>query len=82
MRFRSVAGIAVVAVFTFVNGINAQACAAGVAQEINGNWYCSKVSAITYKNFPGHGYYNKVTDMDEVCGLRLRLSYLDEARSG
>ncbi|KAL9103223.1 MAG: hypothetical protein Q9163_001710 [Psora crenata] len=46
----------------------AQACAAGSAKEILGNWYCSEVQAITYSNFPGHGYYNRVTHMDAETG--------------
>ena len=57
---------------TLVTISRAQACAAGsgtgTAQEINGNWYCSQVSAITYQNFPGHGYYNRVTNMDADTG--------------
>lgn len=51
---------------------DAHLCAAGsgtgTAQEINGNWYCSDVKAITYDNFPGRGKYNKVTDMDAETG--------------
>ena len=46
----------------------AQACAAGSAKQINGNWYCSEVDAITYHNFPGYGQYNKVTHMDPKTG--------------
>ena len=46
----------------------AQACAAGSAQELGGNWYCSEVKAIKYQNFPGHGSYNTVTNMDAVTG--------------
>lgn len=49
-----------------------QVCAAGsgtgVAQYLKGNWYCSEVQAITYSNFPGHGYYNKITNMDAQTG--------------
>lgn len=51
---------------------NAQTCAAGagtgIAQEINGNWYCSEVKAITYDGFPGRGKYNRVTNMDAETG--------------
>ena len=47
-------------------------CAAGsgtgVAEESKGNWYCSRAQAITYSSFPGHGYYNKVTNMDAETG--------------
>lgn len=28
------------------------------------NWYCSAVDSISYTNFPGTGYYNKVTKMN------------------
>ena len=48
--------------------VAAQACVPGTAQEINGNWYCSPVKAITYTNFPGFGHYNKVTHMDASTG--------------
>ena len=74
MYQHSVAGTAVTAFITpFLTllcstGSNAQACTAGTAQEINGNWYCSKVEAITYTNFAGNGSYNKVTHMDATTG--------------
>lgn len=48
--------------------VDAQACAAGTAKEIKGNWYCSQVKAITYSDFPGTGSYNKVTKMDANSG--------------
>lgn len=51
-----------------LNGVAAQACAAGTAQEINGNWYCSAVKAISYTNFPGTGAYNKVIGMNAANG--------------
>ena len=82
MHPHSVVGAAVIAAFTLLlarNGItpaNAQACAAGSAQEISGNWYCSEVNAISYTNFPGTGYYSKVTDMDEVCVFSCHISPL------
>ena len=57
---------------TLLTITNAQTCAAGsgagTPQEINGNSYCSDVKAITYDNFPGYGYYNKVTNMDAETG--------------
>lgn len=54
---------------TSILGAAAQACANGPAQEINGNWYCQAVSAITYSNFNVPGTYNQVTTMvDGVCG--------------
>ncbi|CAO1598210.1 target of Sbf [Xanthoria calcicola] len=48
--------------------VTAQACAAGTAQQIDGNWYCSEVKAITYSNFPGTGSYDKITNMDPNTG--------------
>lgn len=48
--------------------VKAQQCAAGTAVEIAGNWYCSAVDKITYSNFPGTGYYNKVVSMDSSTG--------------
>jgi hypothetical protein len=51
-----------------IAGAAAQACASGPAQEIQGNWYCQAVSAITYSNFDTPGTYNKVTTMENgVC---------------
>ena len=49
------------------NGITAQ-CAAGSALEINGNWYCSEVTAVTYTDFRGVGSYERITDMDAKTG--------------
>ncbi|KAK2767856.1 target of Sbf [Emmonsiellopsis sp. PD_33] len=43
--------------------VSAQACAAGTAQQIGGNWYCSAVDSITYTNFGSSGTYNEVTSM-------------------
>ncbi|KAL8947490.1 MAG: hypothetical protein Q9222_006238 [Ikaeria aurantiellina] len=48
--------------------VAAQACAAGTAKELGGNWYCSEVKAITYSNFPGTGSYNKIANMDPATG--------------
>ena len=53
---------------TALEGAAAQVCAAGAASEINGNWYCSEVTAVTYANFPGVGSYKKITDMDAGTG--------------
>lgn len=72
MRTFFVIGTAVVAgfipFFATLEGVAAQACAAGTAKEINGNWYCSEVTAITYTNFPGFGSYQMITDMDANTG--------------
>lgn len=55
-------------IFAIAGSAAAQACAAGTAKEINGNWYCSPVKAITYSNFPGTGSYKKVTQMNASSG--------------
>ncbi len=47
-----------------ISGVIAQACAAGSAKEIGGNWYCDAVKAITYSDFGSTGSYNKITSMD------------------
>jgi hypothetical protein len=66
MNVTSAAGAALIA---GIVGAAAQACASAPAQEINGNWYCQAVSAITYSNFDAPGTYNKVTTMaNGVCG--------------
>ncbi|MCJ1428468.1 target of Sbf [Sticta canariensis] len=61
------AGI-IIFVSTIAGNAAAQACAAGTAQEIHGNWYCSPVKAITYSNFPGTGFYRRVTHMNASSG--------------
>ena len=50
-------------------------CAAGTAEEINGNWYCSEVTAVTYTNFPGSGSYEKITHMDANSGACSSVRY-------
>ena len=59
---------ALLSIFAVADQIQAQACAAGSAQELGGNWYCSEVEAIKYQSFPGHGSYNRVTGMDAATG--------------
>ena len=54
--------------FLLSNHRVAAQCAAGTAQEINGNWYCSQTTAVTYTNFPGFGSYEKITGMDADTG--------------
>lgn len=51
-----------------VPGTNAQECALGTAVQYKGNWYCSPVDSISYRNFPGTGHYNRVTHMDVETG--------------
>ena len=65
MRSLLPAGIAIA---SLVSGAAGQACADGRAQEINGNWYCQAVQAITYTNFGSVGSYNKVNLMDQQSG--------------
>lgn len=48
--------------------VASQQCAAGSAAFIEGNWYCQPVKAITYRNFPGFGDYDKVIGMDVDTG--------------
>ena len=43
--------------------VSAQACT-GTAREINGNWYCQAVSAISYNKFGTPGTYGKVVSME------------------
>ena len=66
--FRGAVGTGCVFFLTTLEGAIAQACAAGAASEIKGNWYCSEVTAVTYANFPGVGSYEKITDMDADSG--------------
>ena len=73
MRATLLAIISIPSLLLF-NGTTAQ-CAAGTAQEIDGNWYCSEVTAITYTNFPGFGSYNKIIDMDENTGKCTSVRY-------
>lgn len=63
-----VAAAGALAILILTGNAAAQACAAGTAKLINGNWYCSPVKAITYSNFPGTGSYLKVTDMNASSG--------------
>jgi Glycine-rich protein domain (DUF2403) len=61
MKYAITAGVAIAAA---MSGVNTQACAAGSAKEIGGNWYCDAVKAITYSDFGSTGTYNKITTMD------------------
>jgi Glycine-rich protein domain (DUF2403) len=61
MKYAMTAGAVVAAA---ISGIKAQACAAGSAKEIGGNWYCDAVKAITYSDFGSTGSYNQITSMD------------------
>ena len=41
----------------------------GTAELSNGNWYCSEVRAITYRNISQPGVYNRTTYVDPDTGL-------------
>lgn len=43
---------------------SANSCAAGTAEQLGGNWYCSSVESIAYNNFGSSGTYNEVTSME------------------
>lgn len=65
MKYALVATAIIAAITSRAAG---QACAPGEAKEINGNWYCSPVEAISYTNFGSSGKYNKITSMaNGVC---------------
>lgn len=61
MKYTAVAGAVVAAA---ISGVASQACAPGSAKEIDGNWYCDAVKAITYSDFGSAGFYNKITSME------------------
>ena len=61
MKYASTAGLVIAAT---ISGATAQACAAGSAKEIGGNWYCDAVKAITYSDFGSTGSYNRITNME------------------
>ena len=61
--------IAIATSVSILSSAHAQACANGAASEINGNWYCQPVNAISYLNMGTPGSYNKITSMDGgQCG--------------
>jgi len=35
----------------------------------DGNWYCSEVRAITYRNISQPGFYNRTTDVNPQNGI-------------
>ncbi|KAK4628834.1 PGA52-like protein [Fulvia fulva] len=48
--------------------VSADLCAHG-STDVDGNWYCQEVKAITYTGVGGEGSYNKVTSMaNGACG--------------
>ncbi|KAF2736585.1 hypothetical protein EJ04DRAFT_521802 [Polyplosphaeria fusca] len=48
---------------------SAQLCRGTAAEADDGNWYCSEVSTITYKNISQPGTYNRTTGVDPSTGL-------------
>jgi len=61
MKYVITAGAVIAAA---LSGAAAQACAAGSAKEIGGNWYCDAVKAISYVDFGSTGSYKKITSME------------------
>lgn len=47
----------------------AQLCRGTATLADDGNWYCSQVKAITYKNINQAGRYNRTTGVDPDAGL-------------
>ena len=63
---------------SFVYGKTASELCRGTAEQShNGNWYCSEVRAITYRNISQAGAYNQTTSIDPSTGLcgHARLDY-------
>lgn len=46
-----------------------QLCRGTAQQAADGNWYCSEVTAITYKNISQPGEYNRTTQVNSSTGL-------------
>ncbi|KAH9879145.1 hypothetical protein J1614_002582 [Plenodomus biglobosus] len=46
-----------------------QLCSGTAELSNDGNWYCSEVSAITYRNISQPGAYNRTTSIDPRTGL-------------
>ena len=44
-------------------------CRGTAARGTDGNWYCSEVRAITYRNISQSGVYNRTTGVDPETGL-------------
>jgi len=60
--------LATAALFAAVTTVTADLCAKG-SVDVNGNWYCQEVTAITYTGVGGAGFYNKINNMDSNDGL-------------
>jgi len=48
---------------------SAQLCSGTSTLSDDGNWYCSQVTAITYKNISQPGEYNRTTRVNPKTGL-------------
>lgn len=46
-----------------------QLCQGTAAEANDGNWYCSQVTAITYRNISQAGFYNRTIGIDPNSGL-------------
>ena len=46
--------------------VSSQGCIDGAATEINGNWYCQSVKAISYTNMGTPNAYNRITSMEDA----------------
>lgn len=46
-----------------------QLCRGTATRADDGNWYCSEVTAITYKNISQAGEYNRTTKVNPKTGL-------------
>lgn len=55
------------ALLLLVTRASAQSCP--VPLEYEGNYYCSRVNAITYTSVGGNGYYDMITNMDSTTGV-------------
>jgi hypothetical protein len=52
-----------------VGKTSAQLCRGTSTMADDGNWYCSQVNAITYKNISQPGEYNRTTRVNPKTGL-------------
>jgi hypothetical protein len=52
-----------------VGKTSAQLCRGTSTMADDGNWYCSEVTAITYKNISQPGEYNRTTRVNPQTGL-------------
>jgi hypothetical protein len=54
----------------FVSGkTSGELCSGTAARAADGNWYCTEVWAITYRNISQPGVYNRTTTVDPSTGV-------------